>query len=261
MFILFSVTILPVFGQVEKVYHWHPEKDVLIMISSGILWGGSEYLKSIADKATVEEVMNLNSSSLWSLDRNVIGNQSPSSEKISGFFLFGSIALPVIHFAGKKGREHSGVILAMTLEAFLINDGLTSFLKATTKRYRPYTYDPLIPIEDKLGTGARYSFASGHTSNVAVLSFLSAKMFSDLYPESKLKPLVWATAAALPALTGYMRIQAGRHFPTDVMAGYIIGASVGYLIPHMHKLSTHDHAFRFNAGPVGVQLTYTRNLK
>ena len=226
------------------------------MISSGILWGGSEYLKSVADKATIVDIEQLNRMNLWALDRGATDNISINSAHLSDAFLYSSLTFPALHLIAQKGRDHTAIILAMTLESFLINDGITSFLKATTKRFRPFTYNPDIPIEEKLGTGARYSFASGHTSNVAVLSFLSAKIYSDLYPDSKWKPLVWITASTIPALTGYLRVNAGRHFPTDTIAGYILGASIGYLIPHFHKISTHDHAFNFGINQFGVQLVY-----
>lgn len=259
--IVLIFTAVFTFGQTEKVYHWHPEKDALIMISSGMLWGGSEYLKSVADIATEEEINLLDKNNLWSIDRSATDNLSPSSAKISDYILYSSISFPALHFLDKKGREHSGIILAMTLEAFLINDGITSFLKATTSRYRPFTYNPEVPLEDKLSNGARYSFASGHTSNVAVLSFLSAKIYSDLYPESKFKPFVWILAATIPAATGYLRYKAGRHFPTDVLAGYAIGATVGILIPHFHKNTTHDHAFRVISNGQGIGLSFTKTLK
>jgi hypothetical protein len=42
-------------------------------------------------------------------------------------------------------------------------------------------------------------------------------------------------AAVVPAFPGLMRVKAGKHFATDVMAGYAFGALLGYFIPHMHK--------------------------
>ena len=46
---------------------------------------------------------------------------------------------------------------------------------------------------------------------------------------------MWSGAFLIPATTAYLRVKAGRHFPTDVIAGYATGAIVGYLIPHLHK--------------------------
>jgi len=42
-------------------------------------------------------------------------------------------------------------------------------------------------------------------------------------------------AAAVPAAVGYFRMEAGKHFLTDVLLGYSIGATVGVLVPELHK--------------------------
>jgi len=38
-----------------------------------------------------------------------------------------------------------------------------------------------------------------------------------------------------PAYVGYLRYRGLKHFPTDILMGYIIGAGSGILIPHLHK--------------------------
>ncbi|MEO1337682.1 MAG: phosphatase PAP2 family protein, partial [Myxococcota bacterium] len=35
-----------------------------------------------------------------------------------------------------------------------------------------------------------------------------------------------------------MRVVEGKHFPTDVIAGSIIGMGVGVLVPHFHRASS-----------------------
>jgi hypothetical protein len=46
---------------------------------------------------------------------------------------------------------------------------------------------------------ARKSFFSGHASMTACNTFFAAKIWSDMHPNSKLKPWVWTAAAAVPA--------------------------------------------------------------
>lgn len=69
----------------------------------------------------------------------------------------------------------------------------------------------------------------------AANTFFFAEIFSEYYPESKWKPVVWGGAIAIPAVTGYLRVRGGRHYPTDVIAGYALGAAVGYFIPKLHE--------------------------
>jgi membrane-associated phospholipid phosphatase len=120
-------------------------------------------------------------------------------------------------------------------------------VKTSTLRVRPYVYNDEVPLDKKLDDEARQSFFSGHTSISAVNSFFLAKVFADYYPGSPWRPLTWGVAAAIPAFTGWMRVRAGKHFATDVMAGYAFGALLGYFIPHMHRV-------KVGSGPMTLAL-------
>ncbi len=87
----------------------------------------------------------------------------------------------------------------------------------------------------KIDPEARLSFFSGHASNTAAMSFFTAQTLVQNRPDMQNKGLVWATAATLPALTALWRVKAGKHFPTDVIVGYGIGALIGVLVPNLHR--------------------------
>ena len=93
-------------------------------------------------------------------------------------------------------------------------------------------YNDDVSLSQKSGRDARMSFFSGHTSTVAAFSFFGAKVFSDYSDNTTHKALVWTGAVILPAVVGYLRVRAGRHFPTDVIAGYLVGGAIGYLVPY-----------------------------
>jgi len=110
----------------------------------------------------------------------------------------------------------------------------TDLTKNLVTRPRPFTYYAGAPLEARMDYDARKSFFSGHTSMTAANSFYAAKVFSDLYPDSKWKPWVWTAAAVLPALTAHQRMAAGKHFFTDALVGYGVGALMGWGIPQLH---------------------------
>lgn len=96
---------------------------------------------------------------------------------------------------------------------------LTLTLKRTLNRPRPYaTYPDLIePYRFSL----EHSFPSGHTS----LAFSTATALSLKYPKWYIiaPSYVWATSV------GYSRMNLGVHYPTDVIAGAVLGAGSAYL--------------------------------
>ena len=146
-------------------------------------------------------------------------------------------------------------------ETLLINYNLTGTLKATTRRLRPYAYR-ISPTEGgEISSTTNQSFISGHTSTVAAASFFTAKVLTDMHPDSPVKPLIWASAIALPAATGYLRYKAGKHFPSDVIVGYGVGALIGFFVPHLHRNRDNQ---RFSISPAaggvaGLGLTINLN--
>ncbi len=107
-----------------------------------------------------------------------------------------------------------------------------------TKRARPVAYYDDVPMSERTARGNTDSFFSGHTSVTATASFFMAKVISDYHPELGAKKWLLFTAALIPpAFVGYYRYRGLRHFPTDVMMGTAVGAAVGILVPHLHKIT------------------------
>lgn len=110
-------------------------------------------------------------------------------------------------------------------EALALNALLTFGLKWSVRRERPYVNHALIYRKDKTGP---FSFPSGHTS----VAFATATNLTLAYPK-------WYVA--LPAYTwagavGYSRMHLGVHYPSDVLAGALIGTLSSVV---MFKLNRH----------------------
>ena len=159
------------------------------------------------------------------------------ADKASNILLKGATIAPLLLLAFKPARKEVVVISVLYAETFSLTLGLTQLTKNLVKRSRPYTYNPNAPLEFKQQPDARRSFFSGHTSSTAASCFFAARVWSDLYPDSRWKPAVWSVAATIPAIMGFLRMRAGRHFFTDVATGYAVGAAVGCLVPWLHKSS------------------------
>jgi undecaprenyl-diphosphatase len=104
-------------------------------------------------------------------------------------------------------KEAAYVFISVALSAILAN-----VLKYTTDLPRPYE---LYPFIEKLGSGGSPSFPSGHTAD----AFAFAMAISLVWRKWQIviPAFIWA------ALVGYTRIVLGVHFPSDVLAGALIG--------------------------------------
>lgn len=239
----------------SSIYNWDWKKDGLTIVSSGALLGASVLLLNRDNGANEASLSQLNKNDVWLFDRSAVNNYSTVADRKSDLLVFGVVCMPFVPYLYKKGRSEQGRILGMLLEAYIINESITNLVKFSTKRHRPFNYNPGVPLDVKLSHGSRLSFFSGHTSNTATFSFLFGRVASDLFSDSKWKPMVWAISATVPAAMGYLRYKAGKHFPTDVITGYIVGASIGYLVPVLHRNKNNS---KFNLDTLGsnVRLSY-----
>lgn len=243
LLIAFNCTIFA-----QSPYVLNPKKE-LINYGVGVTTIGlGIYFRSKTPIFTVEELANLNVTTIHSFDRVATNHFSLKAHEASNYFWYGSHAAPFLLLAGKESRAEFAKIMVLYSEAAIINSGLTLLTKYTVRRPRPFNFDPNTSQEKKSKVNAKASFFSGHASITATNCFFSAKVFSNYYPDSKFKPLVWAAAVTIPAITGYLRVRGGRHYPTDVIGGYVVGAAVGYLVPHLHRSKLKNKNITMNIG-------------
>ena len=234
--LIIILLLLPLSGQTQdKIYKFDWKKE-LVTLGSGVgLYALGVHLKNKVSAPTIAQINALNPDNLNRFDRIAINNSSANAKEISDVILYSSLSLPVIAYFIPKCRFEGTAVGLMAVEAILITNGLTNITKGLTTRYRPSTYNPNVDLATKLESGSRLSFFSGHTSVSTAMSFLMATVITDVHADMNNKFIIWTTAAIIPAAIGYFRFEAGRHFPTDVISGYAVGALVGYFIPKLHK--------------------------
>ncbi|WP_157975993.1 phosphatase PAP2 family protein [Lewinella sp. IMCC34191] len=239
-------------GAQDFPYTLNPEREIAMLTAAGSLSMTSHTLENKLDGHSPTEVATLQRKSVWFVDRGATRHRSEVFRNISDEVLRGSMLLPGTLLFSKPARRKGLVLATLLAETMLANDGLTKASKIIVQRSRPYIYNRSVDIDAKRGEDSRQSFVSGHTSNTAALTFFTAKVFHDLYPDSPWRPVVWAGAATIPLVTGYARYRAGKHFPTDIAAGYALGAALGILVPQLHKRGGEHWSMTATADGLGI---------
>lgn len=215
----------------------------VLRATTGIAFGGAgvasyvlgERASARMEVLTPEQIARLDAREVWAIDRLATRQGSAFAKTVSDASLYGAVLLPSLFLLNDRSRRHGDDVGLIYAQVLSLNYGLTSLVKNTTQRPRPYVYDSSISLTRKQSRDARRSFFSGHTSMTAASTFFTARVYSDFYPDAAAKPWVWTGAIVLPAVTGATRVLAGKHYLTDVLVGYAVGAGIGLLVPELQR--------------------------
>ncbi|MFT5784062.1 MAG: membrane-associated phospholipid phosphatase [Candidatus Krumholzibacteriia bacterium] len=222
----------------DKKYETDSDVESTLAASTILLFGAGYLLNPDRAPFTEAEIEALDPKDVNAFDRSAISNWSPGAARASDIMASGSLVAPLTLLASDAARDEGGVIGLMYLETALLSAGMTYLIKNISGRTRPYVYsdNPDIPLSAKMESSARRSFSSGHTSTAFSSLVFLATVFDRLHPESSARGWVWGGCLAAASTTGYLRYAAGRHFPTDIIAGAAVGAFAGWVVPKMHEL-------------------------
>lgn len=165
------------------------------------------------------------------VDRWALRPVSSTADVASDLVLAGVAGFTV--FAGRRGmpaRQWRGNVTVIA-NAVTWTGATTQWLKVLVRRKRPvlYTADALAAATDR---ESQQSFPSGHTAFAfaAATSYVVIARRQHLAHRTRNGLLLYAGAVGVGAL----RVAAGKHFPTDVLAGAALGSAIGWVIPTIH---------------------------
>jgi len=134
------------------------------------------------------------------------------------------IVLTLMLFISKKYRKVGATMLiALMLDVTVCN----VILKPLIARIRPCDINTSVHL--LISRPTDYSFPSGHTA--ASFAAVSALYFS--------KRKFWIPAFFLAILIAFSRLYLYVHYPTDILAGALIGMIIGYIGWKMENLLVH----------------------
>jgi membrane-associated phospholipid phosphatase len=210
--------------------------DVPIYGTSIVMGLTSTIIRVNRTSLSSAELANLSPLQVNKLDRGAIFNNSVAAAKASDGIIYASLGAPLLFLSFKETRKDFLKIATMTYGAAAFATGLSLLSKEIFLRKRPFVYRADFVQDPSVNnTDLNVSFFSGHTATAAAVSFSVATIYHHYFPKSKWRYIVWSLAATLPAITGGLRVKSGKHFWTDVIAGYTLGAGIGVLVPVLHQ--------------------------
>ena len=225
-----SVISVSVHGQ--TFHTLSPEKEAAI---GGIGLGFHGLGAWKAGKYPVDHVPRIDLANVPMIDRVATRQWSVPAHRTSNV-LFGLAvgASLAVSIADQHGEQPLLPVVILA-ESALLCSGITNTVKEFVGRPRPYLYNPDVPQSAYHGHADNVSFWSGHTANTAAITFACAGMVQRSDASKGMKTATWIGAAVTPAAMGYLRVKAGKHFRTDVLTGYAVGALVGWAVPYFHR--------------------------
>ncbi len=132
-------------------------------------------------------------------------------------YLYAIAAVMLLFITPQSGQ----LFLKAGLLSYGMKVPLYMLIKRRVRRKRPF--DDLEGVNFLLAPPDEFSFPSGHTAG----AFVFAIICGHLFPLSYAPLLLWAS------LVGFSRIYVGVHYPTDILAGALLGvlcAKIGLLV-------------------------------
>jgi len=133
------------------------------------------------------------------------------------FFLF------IFYLLQKKiGWKKFGYYILFTAVLILICDQTVNLFKYGFERLRPVNDPEINSLLRIVKTSKSFSFFSGHATNSMAATVFMVMILRKYYNHSYLLFL-------FPLIFAYSRIYLGLHFPTDILTGYVFGATMGFV--------------------------------
>lgn len=210
---------------IVRVFTWLGRYELSILISVLLIVGGLWGFVVIADQVVGGETKQFDQRVLLSL-RNPADLTDPLGplwveELVRDFTALGGLAVMVTLTIGVVGYF---VLDGRTRTAWFITiavvggTGLSILMKRSFDRPRP----DLVPHGSHVSMA---SFPSGHTLISTTAYLTLGSLLAGVQKRRRMKGFVFVFAMLLTWMVGFSRVYLGVHWPTDVLAGWLIGLS------------------------------------
>ena len=134
---------------------------------------------------------------------------------LGGVIILSLISLSVVVYLFMQGKWKNAVVVAGASASGVI---LSETLKVGFARPRPDLVPQLVEVHS-------LSFPSGHAMLSAVIYLTLGALLARFHKRKRERALIMLYAVLITMLVGASRVYLGVHWPTDVLAGWALGAA------------------------------------
>ena len=211
--------------------------DLTLALAGSALTGGGLLVANRVPPVTEEQRLQLRIEDLPPMDRALVFPDQPLIGGISDMVAYSQVLVPVGAAAFGLERRDAQDVLARHYQVLAITYGSSYLIKAAVWRARPFLYDPNVSPERAADRTGGNSFPSSHVA-VAFASATFISTIADQYWDERYTTILTVGSYATASMAAILRIAAGRHFVSDVLAGALLGIAVGWAVPTAHLLSS-----------------------
>lgn len=132
----------------------------------------------------------------------------------------------IVFLLVKRYARAASYVLYTTLGIAALNAWV---LKAIIQRHRPEIVERLVEVDQS------WSLPSGHAANSAAVYGAIALIAGTIWWRKAPRRAIWGAAALLVLVIGLSRVWLGVHWPSDVIAGWTVGAGWALLLAAVLK--------------------------
>lgn len=210
--------------------------DLALTIAGTALTAGGLIGVSHVAPVNETELQSLDVAVLPPIDRQLLAAPNSALGHVSTMLAYGQVALPLFVVGSRTEGGEAWLLLWRYYQVLSIAHGTKDLVKTAVRRARPYLYQSGAPVPAADDHSSAGSFPSGH----ATLAFASAVFLTTVASERwgrEATVLIGTGSLALATTASALRVAAGQHFVTDVIAGAVFGGLVGWLVPLLHRSS------------------------
>jgi len=268
LYIVISALLILILIVSQKNY-WSDNKAITLnfkreiticLVCVGLSYASIELQKEKASNHSKFEIGSLDQTNIEeinSIDRVIAGRWdivAKDNGKLFKNIAIYLIPLSLLFFTGSIKRRLA--LFFIFSQGYVLTEALTGLAKGLVDRYRPFAYITHTEIEklsikakekfleDIVDYDIQNSFFSGDASITAFGFMFFAISYSLFYKHSKLKTVIWTIAIVGTVLGCYFRSLSGKHFPTDVLLGGMVGTIIAYGIVKIHKNASNSTALK-----------------